>query len=122
VDDYEVCLVAGSSGRPNKAQEIANLERVLPFLLQMPAIDPVWLAEQTLRRLDDDLDLASAISPSTPSITAINAMAKAPPPSEAPPQAQGDAGADNAERPPIPRVGPQPAMGDSGALPPGVGM
>ena len=122
VDDYEVCLVAGSSGRPNKAQEIANMERVLPFLLQMPAIDPVWLAEQTLRRLDEDLDLASAISPSTPSIVAINAMAKAPPPSEAPPQAQGDAGSENEERPLATAPGPQPAMGASGALPPGIGV
>jgi hypothetical protein len=81
----------------------------------------VWLAEQTLRRLDEDLDLASAISPSTPSITAINAMVKAPPPSEAPPQAQGEAGNENEERPMATAPGPRPAMGASGALPPDIG-
>lgn len=65
---------AGSSGRPNKAQELANLERVMPFLLQMPGISPKWLVEMTLMRNDDSMDVSEAIAESMPSIVAMNAM------------------------------------------------
>lgn len=67
---------AGSSGRPNQAAELANMERVLPYLIQIPGIDPTWLAKTVLRRMDDRLDLADAIQPAMPSITTINGMAQ----------------------------------------------
>lgn len=85
---------AGSSGRPNKAQELANLERVIPFLIQMPGISPSWLVEQVLTRLDDGLDVNEAIAEAVPSIVAMNAMKQ--PGTGDPatdPNAQGPAGA-----------------------------
>jgi hypothetical protein len=44
---------AGSSGRPNKAQDIDNLNKILPVIIQVPGISPMWLAKQTVMRLDD---------------------------------------------------------------------
>lgn len=67
---------AGSSGRPNKSQEIANLERVMPFLLQLPGINPDWLAREAVRRLDDRIDLSEATESGALSAMATNAQAK----------------------------------------------
>ena len=50
---------AGSTGKPNRAAELANIERIMPFLLQIPGIDPKWLAKELLKRLDDNLDLTT---------------------------------------------------------------
>src|SRR4029079_14333384 len=50
-------IEAGSMGRPNQAQEIANAQRLYPLLIQLPGIDPEFLAKDVLRRLDDRLDL-----------------------------------------------------------------
>lgn len=71
-------IVAGSSGRPNKDKEIASLERLAPFMLQIPGIPPEWLFRQFVMRLDDKVDPEEAFTAGTPSIQAINAlMAKA---------------------------------------------
>ena len=67
---------AGSSGRPNKAQEIANFERLAPFLLQVPGLNPEWLAREGVRRLDDRVDLSMAVQSGAMSSMAMNAMAK----------------------------------------------
>ncbi len=67
---------AGSSGRPNKTQEIANLERVMPFLLQLPGINPDWLAREAVRRMDDRIDLADATQTGAMSAMATNSAAK----------------------------------------------
>ncbi len=69
-------IQAGSSGRPNRAQELANIERVAPYIIQIPGINPRWLAETVLTRMDDKLDLTEAFAENMPSITALNAMAK----------------------------------------------
>tara|TARA_R100001443_G_scaffold33680_3_gene47562 strand:+ start:2356 stop:4428 length:2073 start_codon:yes stop_codon:yes gene_type:complete len=65
-------IEAGSTGKPNRAAELANIERIMPFLLQIPGIDPKWLAKELLKRLDDNLDLASAFAEKIPSIVAMN--------------------------------------------------
>lgn len=48
-------VVAASSGRPNKAIEIANWERLLPFLMQMGA-NPQALVRETIKRADDRIE------------------------------------------------------------------
>jgi hypothetical protein len=67
---------AGSTGRPNQAQEIANAERVYPLLMQIPGINPEFLARELLRRLDDRLDLDEAFMSMLPSVIAMNGMAQ----------------------------------------------
>ena len=44
-------IEAGSTGKPNRAAELANIERIMPFLLQIPGIDPKWLAKELLNVL-----------------------------------------------------------------------
>lgn len=72
-DNLLLEIQAGSSGRPNKAAEIANFERLAPTLLQIPGIDPSWMAKEAVRRMDDSIDLTDVIKGSLPSIVAQNA-------------------------------------------------
>ena len=65
-------IEAGSTGKPNRAAELANIERIMPFLLQIPGISPSWLAKELIKRLDDKLDVAGAIVDAIPSIVAMN--------------------------------------------------
>lgn len=65
-------IEAGSTGKPNRAAELANIERIMPFLLQIPGIDPKWLAKELLKRLDDKLELSEAFAEKIPSIVAMN--------------------------------------------------
>lgn len=90
---------AGSSGKPNQVQEIRNWKEMLPFLIQMPNISPTWLARESLRRLDDRLDLTEAITENVPAIVAQNRLAGAAPAPGAAPEDQGGAGEDNDEVP-----------------------
>ena len=87
---------AGSNGRPNKAIQIQNFERLAPILLQIPGMNPEWLAKEAIRRLDDSMDVSDAIRAALPSIVAQNAqkqVATGDPMSD--PNAQGGAGANN---------------------------
>lgn len=95
--EIQLEVAAGSTGKPNQATEINNMERLLPFLIQMPGIDPVMLAKEVIRRLDDRMDVASMVVASAPSIMAQNAMTQPAPadPANAP-NAQGGQGANNA--------------------------
>lgn len=100
-------IEAGSSGRPNQAAEVQNINMLAPILLQIPGINPEWLARQVLRRLDDRLDLTEAFLQGEPSIQAMNAAASKPPaPAGAlpapgrEPAAQGAEGAMNAPQAP----------------------
>ena len=90
-------IEAGSTGKPNRAAELANIERIMPFLLQIPGIDPQWLAKELLKRLDDKLDLDSAFADQIPSIVAMNQQQQ---PGTGDPALQGapGGGADNAPR------------------------
>lgn len=72
-DNLLLEIQAGSSGRPNKAAEIANFERLAPTLLQIPGIDPAWMAKEAIRRMDDAIDLTDVIKGALPSIVAQNA-------------------------------------------------
>jgi len=103
---------AGSNGRPNKAMQIQNFERLAPILLQIPGMNPEWLAKQAINRLDDGLDITDAIRAALPSIVAQNAqkqLATGDPSTD--PASQGGAGAANvAPAPGAPGAdGPQPA-------------
>lgn len=73
-EDLWLEVEAGSTGRPNQAQEIANVERLMPILLQIPGLDPEQLATEVLRRLDDKMDIKRMFKPMTPSVTMMNAM------------------------------------------------
>ena len=100
---------AGSNGRPNKELRIQNFERLAPTLLQIPGMNPEWLAKQAIDRLDDGLDITDAIRAALPSIVAQNSQKQLPtgnPMTD--PASQGAAGSNN--------VGPAPgAPGADGA-------
>jgi len=86
-------IEAGSMGRPNQAQEIANAQRLYPLLIQLPGIDPEFLAKDVLRRLDDRLDLTEAFKSALPSIIAMNGAAGGGAPGPTMPGAGAGAGA-----------------------------
>ena len=103
--DIVLEIEAGSSGKPNKAQEIQNAQAIMPLLLQIPGIDPVFLAKDLLKRMDDRLDLDEALKEGMPSVASLNTMSKTPQttsggtePGDDPEQQGGD-GANNAPRP-----------------------
>ncbi|MCH4543135.1 hypothetical protein [Ochrobactrum sp. A-1] len=105
---------AGSSGKPNQAVEIRNWKEMLPFLLQMPNISPMWLARETVRRLDDKADLTEALAEGTMSVMAANKMAQigtGDPATD--PNSQGEQGADNAPTQTEQSAGSEPAFGSN---------
>lgn len=65
-------IEAGSSGKPNKALEVANMERMMPFLIQMPGMNPKTLLKETLYRMDDRLEVEDFYMDGAPSIAAQN--------------------------------------------------
>lgn len=105
---------AGSSGRPNQAQEIRNWQQMLPYLLQLQGINGTWLARETLYRLDDKLDLTEAITEGLPSVMALNGMHQTAPsdPANAP-DAQGGEGANNGPAAPGGPTGTDAPMGNN---------
>lgn len=108
-------IKAGSSGRPNRAADLANLERAMPIVMQLPGVQPRPYAERYSNLLD--IDPEEGYAAGLPSMTAMNAMvgkAATQPGTGDPatdPAQQGGQGAQNApgpggnERPP----GAQPA-------------
>jgi hypothetical protein len=96
-------IEAGSTGKPNQAAELRNLERVLPYIIQIPGIDPKWLAKEVLKRMDDKLDLDAALADGIGSIVSMNNMTD---PNAAAGMDQGAAGGMNAPTPGAPGVGP----------------
>jgi hypothetical protein len=118
-------IIAGSSGRPNKAMDVANFERMAPTLIQLPGLNPATLARHSVRVLDDRLDPDEWLMESNPSITALNALAGKPAATQpgtgdpaTDPGAQGQAGAQQAPANPIgaqpPPEGMFPAGGGTG--------
>lgn len=114
--DLLLDIKAGSSGRPNKASELANLERAMPFILQLPGLNPKPYLDRYNALLDIETDEATAEG--LPSVMALNAMvsraaagAGAQPTGDpaSDPNAQGAAGADNAPAPAGTAPGAQPA-------------
>lgn len=105
---------AGSSGRPNKAAEVSNWKNMLPFLIQMPGIKQTWLARETLKRLDDKMDLTDAIAEGVASTIATNKMAQpatANPAND--PTQQGGEGADKTSKPADTGAGSDAAFGSN---------
>lgn len=106
---------AGTAGRPNKAMEQANFQRLAPILMQIPGLKPDKLAEYAIRILDDKVDLADFVEAGLPSIQAMNAAKPAPgaptdgPGASSEPTAQGDKGAANQPPPAEPPGVSQPA-------------
>jgi hypothetical protein len=90
---------AGSSGKPNRVQEIQNFERMAPFLIQIPGVSPKWLAEQAIERMDDKLDITDAFIEGLPSITSMNTASQLPTGNPATdPSQQGPRGQGNSPR------------------------
>jgi hypothetical protein len=116
-------IEAGSMGRPNQAQEVAAAQRLYPLLIQIPGINPEFLAKELIRRMDDRLDLTQAFQTAMPSIVALNGMAQASAPGAGMPAGagQGPAGAANAQKPGAPSPGGPPDQTQqlTGAPPPG---
>lgn len=75
-DEIYLEVEAGSTGKPNQAVEVKNWQMLLPFILQMPNINPMWVAKETIRRLDDNADLTEALSANIPSIMAQNQLSQ----------------------------------------------
>lgn len=105
---------AGSTGRPNKSLELSNLQMVLPFLLQIPGVSPRWVAELLINRMDDTIDLTTAIADGLPSIIAMNQSAQVGTgDAQTDPSQQGGQGQDNAPAADGTNAPPQAAFGDS---------
>lgn len=119
MEEITLEVEAGSSGKPNQAIEINNWKELLPFLIQMPGIQPMWLARETLRRLDDKLDLTEATAEGIPSIIMQNSQKQAATGDPATdPNAQGGKGGDNAEKGQDGTSGSSAPMGDNRSTPP----
>jgi len=108
-------IEAGSMGKPNQAIEVKNWREMLPLLIQLGSINPIWLAKETLRRLDDRMDLTEALVEGLPSIATMN---QNPQPGAAgspnDPSAQGPHGGANAPKGPADRPpGSDAPMGDN---------
>lgn len=117
-DELFLEIEAGSTGKPNQAVEIANLEKLLPLLLQIPGINPQWLGKLAIKRLDDRLDLTEAFIDNLPAIVAQNRMAQ-PTPGDpaAQPEAQGHNGTANGPAAPGGPAGSGAPMGASSKPP-----
>lgn len=100
-DEIFLKVTGGSSGRADRAQRVAAIERMSTLLVQIPGLKGEFLARRALNAMDPDMDLTDAFDTSLPSITALNAMAgkaggqvaTGDPGSD--PEAQGGAGGDN---------------------------
>jgi len=107
-DEIQLEIEAGSTGKPNQAAELRNIERVLPYIIQIPGIKPEWLAKEVLKRMDDKLDLDAALAEGVQSIVAMNGTKDA---NAAAGATQGMAGALNAPQAGAPGVGPSGPQG-----------
>jgi len=116
---------AGSTGRPNAAAELANMERGMPYIMQLPGINPEPIGKRYLELLN--IDLEESFAEGLPSITALNAIvskmgaggAGAQPTGDpaTDPNSQGAEGGQNAPQPAANEPGPQPAYGAAAPMP-----
>ncbi|MEY9506906.1 hypothetical protein ABIE87_006464 [Bradyrhizobium diazoefficiens] len=115
IEEIMLDIRAGSSGRPNQAADLAKMERAMPFVLQLPGVNPIPWGQKYLDLLD--VDAEDAIVEGLPSITAVNAAAGRPAAAQpgtgdpqSDPAAQGPQGAQNAPQQPGTAPGPQPGF------------
>lgn len=102
---------AGSSGRPNKAAELANMERGMPYLIQLPGVNPYPLAHRYADLLEIALD--DIVIEGMPSIQAMNSqLGRASQGAGGPndPNAQGNQGTNNQTSTQTNEPGSQPAF------------
>jgi hypothetical protein len=85
---------AGSSGRPNQAQQLQNFERLAPILMQIPGVKPQFLAKEAIKRMDDRIDTDEAVAEGLPSVISMNG-GKSITGTPGEPSAQGPAGGNN---------------------------
>lgn len=71
-------IEAASTGRPNRALELNNFRELGPLLMQIPGINPQFIAREAVKRLDDRIDLEDAFTPGMPSVQAMGEPAPAP--------------------------------------------
>jgi hypothetical protein len=103
-------IEAGSSGRPNQAQQLQNFERLAPILMQIPGVKPQFLAKEAIKRMDDKIDVDEAVAEGLPSVTAMNGGKTMQGPGNEP-AAQGPQGANNNPAAPQPSPSaPTPPM------------
>lgn len=105
-------IEAGSSGKRRMATELNNWQQLVPIALQIPGISPAWLAKETVKRMDDRVDLAEAIVEGAPAIMMMNRQQQVLGQQQAkgPPEAQGSKGGANAPKPKA--SGPPAPSGD----------
>lgn len=72
-DEMYLDVEAGSSGKANKALEIANFERINPSMLQLPGLNKQRWLKEGIKRLDDKLNPEEFIDDSL-STVAMNAL------------------------------------------------
>lgn len=100
MDELWLEVEAGSTGKPNQAVEANNWKILAPLAMQIPGVSPMWLARETIRRMDDRADLNEAIAEGIPAMVAMNRNAQ--PMGEDPqndPNAQGPEGGDTTSTP-----------------------
>jgi hypothetical protein len=91
-------IVASSSGRPNRALEIANFQMLAPTLIAAGA-NPNFILRETIKRLDDRLDPDEAFPLGTPQPMAMQPQAQAQPSMRPPAQGQASAPTMNGQMP-----------------------
>jgi hypothetical protein len=74
VKNVYLTVKAGSTGRPNKQQEVMNAQIIFPMLQRIPGISPEWMARELIKRMDDHLDLTDAFVAGVPSMDALNRL------------------------------------------------
>lgn len=100
-------IKAGSSGRPNKAADLANLERAWPVLSATPGINPQPVAKKLAHLLD--IDVEELYVEGLPSFNAMNALMGKPAATSADPTMQGGMGGANDPSQPAPPEAGQPS-------------
>lgn len=106
--DLVLDIQANSTGKPNEAAELANLERAMPFLLQMPGVNMAPIVKKFSKLLDVDMeDMAIEGLPSTVALNQMIGDAIKQQTSGVP-AAQGPQGAQNEEAAPAPDGTSQP--------------
>jgi len=113
-DELILKIEAGSSGRPNKAAEADNFQKLAPIMMQIPGMNPEWLLRRAAKVLDDSTDVTDVLGTGLKSIVAMNAqkqMGTGDPASD--PNMQGNQGNINA----APAGPPAPNPGQHNMLP-----
>jgi hypothetical protein len=74
MQEVYLSVEAGSTGRPNKVQDVANFERLAPILQAIPGLSPAWLFKQLVEVMGTQVDISEAFDEVRPSISAQNAI------------------------------------------------